>query len=1011
MESLPRSDPDRAFYIQNLARAKITRHGLWGQQDDLEGSILCFTEAIFFPRSWGSFPPYLNIAQEFYELTGAVMRRAIEFRQPNDVKCCVVYLRYLHGQCHGALDDPQFIITALLVYVMEIQVELELEDVDQDIEQMADLCDELLNSDTSKDFLTPFVGSFTRALLVPLREPFKGQIPFEKVIGCLRKVTVHLPDFHEASLILGLSLLIRFQMTISEDYYEEGMAVLDKVINFRDLGGRPSPDYDDALLVTFAFCLLHFCLYGKPEHLEQAIYRLRTALDRTPLEGYNRPLLIHYLSGLQGLRYYDPNAEEIAPDALFSTTESTRPPSLQDLIADLPRLKAIPFVPGTGADSHFRALHLLASSVNRLTDIVEIEDGIKYCQELLASYPGRQVSRHAQSLITHLFHRAFECTNQIEYLNKAISAARDRVSSPNAQGRISSLMELTGLLSKRLSLLDHRGDLNELMELFPEAAKNEFGRLPHYGLVSIRWASTAHHFGHPSASTAYDLAMSSMQFDLTLAPTLDKQHSRLIVMRNDLKVLPLDFASYQIGTGQPKQAIETLERGRALLWSEMRGLRTTADQIRSADCHLGEKFASVSRDLEALTLALDNVDGGNSIPKGMDPFGHLVMRQQRLLDEREKLVLKIRALPGLDTFLKPHSYDTLCGAARHGPIIIINHSEWRSDIVILLHNSPPSLITTSDDFYSRANKLQDRLLGERRQPADLESNDYDDALSNVLNELYELVGRPVIKRLNELNVPLQSRVWWCPTSVFCSLPLHAMGPIPSDRRRPQYFLDLYIPSYIPSLLSLIESRNSGSQTFDEPSMLVVAQPDVNMIQALEEVRVVQAVSPRVTTLIAAAATPPAVLERIRDHRFTHIVCHGILEPGKPLDSGFKLYKGHRLSLLDVVRSRLPNAEFAFLSACHTAELTDQSPADEVLHLAAAMQFCGFRSVVGTMWAMADADGPALAGDFYKSVFSGRRQGTPYYERTAEALRDAVVKLRRKRGVGLERWVNYVHFGA
>ena len=195
-------------------------------------------------------------------------------------------------------------------------------------------------------------------------------------------------------------------------------------------------------------------------------------------------------------------------------------------------------------------------------------------------------------------------------------------------------------------------------------------------------------------------------------------------------------------------------------------------------------------------------------------------------------------------------------------------------------------------------------------------------------------------------------------------------------------------------------------------MLVVTQPDVTMIQALEEVQVVQAVSPRATTLVAAAATPPAVLERIRDHRFAHIVCHGILEPGKPLDSGFKLYNEQRLSLLDIVRSRLPNAEFAFLSACHTAELTDQSPADEVLHLAAAMQFCGFRSVVGTMWAMADADGPALAGDFYKSVFSDREQeGVHYYERTAEALRDAVVRLRRRRGMTLERWVNYVHYGA
>jgi CHAT domain-containing protein len=94
-------------------------------------------------------------------------------------------------------------------------------------------------------------------------------------------------------------------------------------------------------------------------------------------------------------------------------------------------------------------------------------------------------------------------------------------------------------------------------------------------------------------------------------------------------------------------------------------------------------------------------------------------------------------------------------------------------------------------------------------------------------------------------------------------------------------------------------------------------------------------------------------------------------------------------------------------------MTDESPSDEALHLAAAMQYCGFRSVVGTMWEMADTDGRDLAGNFYRSLFTGRREGVDYYERTAEALRDAVVKLRRKKGIGmsLERWVNYVHYGA
>jgi len=64
-----------------------------------------------------------------------------------------------------------------------------------------------------------------------------------------------------------------------------------------------------------------------------------------------------------------------------------------------------------------------------------------------------------------------------------------------------------------------------------------------------------------------------------------------------------------------------------------------------------------------------------------------------------------------------------------------------------------------------------------------------------------------------------------------------------------------------------------------------------------------------------------------------------------------------------------------------------------------------------MWAMADTDGQGLARDFYSSVFSDTTQGERYYKRTAKALRDAVVKLRRKRNTTLERWVKYVHYGA
>ena len=505
-----------------------------------------------------------------------------------------------------------------------------------------------------------------------------------------------------------------------------------------------------------------------------------------------------------------------------------------------------------------------------------------------------------------------------------------------------------------------------------------------------------------------------MQVSVTFVPTLHKKYSRLVAMADTSRTLPLDFASYQICAGRLEQAIETLERGRALLWSEMHSLRPSIDQISLADSSLAEKFAALNRNLETHVFAISpdhNIISGDTVLEGMDPFGHVVIQERRLAGDREKLISQIQALPGLDTFLKPLSFDILRSAACHGPVVIINHCKWRSDILVLQQNSFPSVVPASNDFYSRANELQDRLLEERKKG--LDSDKYEDTLRFVLKELYDLVGRPLIKRLNALNIPEQSRIWLCPTSVFCSLPLHAMGPIPLDTGSSRYFLDLYIPSYTPSLSALIEARKPGPRaiTITKPSILLVAQPDERMPKALKEMGAVQAVDTQVTTLFSAKATPATVLTNLRDHRFAHIVCHGILEPGKPFEASFKLHKGKRLQLLDIARSQLPDAEFAFLSACHTAELTEESHADEVIHLAAAVQFCGFRSVVGTMWAMADTDGRDLARWFYGLVFSDETRGGHYYERTAEALRDAVKKLRGKGGISLERWVNFVHYGA
>ncbi len=60
-----------------------------------------------------------------------------------------------------------------------------------------------------------------------------------------------------------------------------------------------------------------------------------------------------------------------------------------------------------------------------------------------------------------------------------------------------------------------------------------------------------------------------------------------------------------------------------------------------------------------------------------------------------------------------------------------------------------------------------------------------------------------------------------------------------------------------------------------------------MVLASEEMRALQGICPRATTVIGGATTRTPVLKRLRNHWFAHIVCHGILELAKPFDSSLQ----------------------------------------------------------------------------------------------------------------------------
>ena len=108
-----------------------------------------------------------------------------------------------------------------------------------------------------------------------------------------------------------------------------------------------------------------------------------------------------------------------------------------------------------------------------------------------------------------------------------------------------------------------------------------------------------------------------------------------------------------------------------------------------------------------------------------------------------------------------------------------------------------------------------------------------------------------------------------------------------------------------------------------------------------------------------------------------------------------------------MRYDLHNAQFAYLSACHTTVGDEESP-DEVIYLAATMQFAGFRSVIGTMWAVDDGHMNEITSKFYQYMVD--ESGRLDYTRTALALHRTMNSLRLSK-IPLDQRILYIHIGA
>lgn len=453
-----------------------------------------------------------------------------------------------------------------------------------------------------------------------------------------------------------------------------------------------------------------------------------------------------------------------------------------------------------------------------------------------------------------------------------------------------------------------------------------------------------------------------------------------------------------------------LDAGRSLLWSEMRRFR---EPLLPAfvDAALAARFERTCSELRSISTAevrYETISKTGKLAKTESSstaisYDHLLSQKRTLLDTYEELIGLIREKPGFEGSLHNAPFERLKEAANEGPVIIVNCSEYGSHVIIVFASKCPSVIELDDDFRQMALHTFELYSDARHNTR---SDVFGARLLAVTQQLWTLVVSRVVKELEEVGVPKRSRIWWCPTTFLTVLPFHAAG---YGRLS---LIDKYISSYTPTLAALIDARQLSSiaaVTSPGPKILVVAQTNSDLKAAGPELDVMRNLGPFVDHLDGQDATRASVLSSMSSHDWIHFICHGTVA-ASPFDSSLHLYDGDTLSLNDIIKARLPDAKFAFLAACHTAEQDSSGLMDEVLHLSGAMQFSGFRSVVGTMWAMVDDDGPYVAKKFYDDILRGNGDAGVRHTGAAPALWKAT-RAMRKEGFPIDRWVNFVHIGA
>jgi hypothetical protein len=336
-----------------------------------------------------------------------------------------------------------------------------------------------------------------------------------------------------------------------------------------------------------------------------------------------------------------------------------------------------------------------------------------------------------------------DLNDAIKYSQMAINLTPD--SHPDKTGRLINLSKSFQTIYHQLHQPHH---VEMAIHQLSVAATNSAGPPSDRLSAAEQWISIASTLNHASLLTAYDCALGLIPLVAWLGLPVIDRHQHLAKIGG----IARRAAATAISLEQYDRALEWLEQGRSIVWTQTLHLRTPVDELREVNPELAEQLLRISR-------LLEQGGGQGSISEGSIGSNEEQERRYRALTmEWESIINHIRSLPNFEDFLRPPSSHHLLNAARHGPVVVLNISTKRCDALAILPGLEDIIhIPLPNITFERVADLQDELKdflyssgarsrGKRAAMRVPEEAD-ERTCTRVLAELWNNLVQPILNSL------------------------------------------------------------------------------------------------------------------------------------------------------------------------------------------------------------------------------------------------------------------------